>query len=236
MASQSFTQVTPHNARLDLSAAAVFLVKANEGWAMVDTGPEKEIEKTMKAVLDFTKGAQPQIVILTHGHPNHAGGAMALRKAWWPKFAAGREEVRYLTEPVFYRKIPGRSLRNYVAGLTILPALLGRNIHLPLDEGNVIAGMTVYNAPGHAPGMIALLHHADRALICSDAFENKGRLGDPDAGLTYDMKLARKSQQRLAALDFDHLLPSHGAPIMNEGKRQAVALVEKHFGKAAVAA
>ncbi len=236
MASQSFTQVTPHIARLELSAAAVFLVKGDEGWTMVDTGPEKETDKVMKAVLDYTKSAQPRVLILTHGHPDHAGGALKIRGAWWPKIAAGRAEVPYLTEPVFYRKIAGRSLQNYMAGLTIGPALLGKGVHLPLDEGNIVSGMTVYHVPGHTPGMIALLHHADRALLCSDAFANRGKLADPAAAMTYDMKLAHKSQKKLAALNFDHLLPSQGGPIMNDGKRQAMELVEKHFGKGAFAA
>lgn len=236
MASQTFTQVTPHIARLELSAAAVFLVKGDEGWTMVDTGPEKETDTVMKAVLDYTKGAQPRVLILTHGHPDQAGGALKIRAAWRLRVAAGRAEIPYLTEPVFYRKIQGRSLRNYMAGLTMLPAMLGRGVDLPLDDGSLVSGMTVYHVPGHSPGMIALLHHADRALLCADVFANKGNLADPSGAMTYDAKLNHKSQKRLAALDFDHLLPSQGAPIMNDGKRQAMELVEKHFGKGAFAA
>ncbi|MEK7312554.1 MAG: hypothetical protein AAB382_11310, partial [Chloroflexota bacterium] len=61
-----------------------------------------------------------------------------------------------------------------------------------------------------------------RALICADTFTSRGgRLGDPMAFLTYDPTLNHQSQAKLAALDFDHLLPSHGPAIMNDGKAKA---------------
>jgi hypothetical protein len=52
-------------------------------------------------------------------------------------------------------------------------------------------------------------------------------VSDPLAPFTYDMKLNRQSQAKLAALDFDHLLPSHGQPLMNDGRKQALAWVQK---------
>jgi glyoxylase-like metal-dependent hydrolase (beta-lactamase superfamily II) len=73
--------------------------------------------------------------------------------------------------------------------------------------------------------MIALLHPADRALIAADAFMNMRGLGDPYPFFTYDPKLNHASQARLADLDFDHLLVSHGPPVMNTGRQQARNLI-----------
>jgi glyoxylase-like metal-dependent hydrolase (beta-lactamase superfamily II) len=215
---------------------AVFLVRGDDGWTLIDAGLEKHADLIMKAVLDCTKREVSKRLILTHGHPDHAGSALRLRTEWRLKVAAGRREIPYLTEPVFYRKIPAHTPLHYLATLLAQPQMLGRGVDLPLDDKQVIAGMTVYDAPGHAPGMVALLHHADRALLCADVFANRGRLGDPMPFFTYDPKLNRKSQAKLALLDFDHLLPSHGPAIMQSGKQAALAYVEKRVGKRALEA
>ena len=239
MSSQSFTQVTPHIHRLDLAlgpggTVAVFLTRGDDGWTLIDTGLENQVETVMQAALTCTRGEKPARLVLTHGHPDHAGGALKIRAEWRLKVAAGRHEIPYLTEPVFYRKIPAHTPLYYLATLLGQPAMLGRGVDLPLDEKQMIAGMTVYHVPGHAPGMIALLHPADRALICADTFATRGgRLGDPMWFFTYDPKLNRQSQKKLAMLDFDHLLPSHGPAIMRSGKQAAMACVEKRLGKQA---
>jgi glyoxylase-like metal-dependent hydrolase (beta-lactamase superfamily II) len=58
--------------------------------------------------------------------------------------------------------------------------------------------------------MIALYHRADRAVICGDTFMNLGgKLSPPFSMATPDPAAARRSMKKLAALDFDTLLPSH---------------------------
>src|SRR6185503_2097443 len=236
MANKSFTQVTPHIFRLDLpmgrGGVAVFLVQGGQGWTLIDTGLERHGPMLVDAILSQTDGLNPIYLILTHGHPDHAANAVRLRREFRLKVAAGRAEIPYLTEPVFYRKIKAHSPLYYLAGLFTQPAMLGRGVDLPLDEKMMIAGMEVFHVPGHAPGMVALLHRADRALLCSDTFSNTGnRLHEPASIFTYNPTLNRKSQARLAALDFDHLLPSHGPAIVNDARRKVAAYVEKRSGK-----
>ena len=91
------------------------------------------------------------------------------------------------------------------------PPLVGRNVQVPLDDGRRLGDLVVYHVPGHSPGLVALLHPGDRALICGDTFMNRGgKLTDPFAPFTYDMGLNHQSQARLVTLDFDHLIASHG--------------------------
>jgi hydroxyacylglutathione hydrolase len=234
MANLSFSRVTPHIARLDFKggSASVFLVKDDAGWTLVDTGEETQAEAVMQAVLEFTKNVKPHTLILSHGHPDNAGGALEIRKTWDLKVAAGRNEIKYMIEPYFYRKIEGRSPLNYIAMVLQVPVMLGRGVDLPLDDGSKINGITAYQFDGHTPGLIALLHPGDRALLCSDVWSNVGgKLSDPSGAFTIDMKAIHKAQKRLALLDFDHLIPSRGPEILNDGKRKAIAFVEKKLGK-----
>jgi len=233
MPTPTFTQITPHIFKLDLPfrvPVGVWLVRADEGWTVVDAGAPGFEDATLKQVLAQTGGEIPKQLILTHGHLDHAAAAQRMRDEWKLLIAAGRAEIPYLLGPAHYNSIPGHL--SYRLLQLSPPPLLGRNVQLPLDEGMVLDGLDVFEVPGHAPGMLALLHRKDRALICGDAFANgRGKLGDPLGIFTYDLALNRWSQARLAALDFDHLLVSHGPPILNEGRARAQALVASRAKK-----
>ena len=226
----SFVKVTPHVYRLDLpffggrASVGVWLVQDDQGWLVIDAGAPDVQKTVLEQVLAATGGQTPRLLILTHGHLDHAGAAEAMRDQWKVPVAAGRDEIPYLLGPIRYRQIPTHFLPYKLLQLSP-PPLVGRNVQLPLDDGSQVGPLTAYHAPGHAPGMLALLHREDRALICGDAFGNRVKLGDPAAPFTYDMRLAHKSQARLMELDFDHLLPSHGAPLMNTGREQGRALL-----------
>ncbi len=230
MRPQTFTQLTPHIFKLEQPfrvPVGVWLVKSDDGWTVVDAGAPSFEDALFQQILKQTGGARPKLLILTHGHLGHAAAAQRMHDEWGVPIAAGRLEIPYLTGPQRYNKIPADSFLYRLIQLSP-PPMIGRNARYPLDEGMRLDGLEVFHAPGHAPGMVALLHRADRALICGDVFASLGgKVGDPFAPFTYDVKLNRQSQAKLAALDFEHLLPSHGPPLMNSGRQQARAWVEK---------
>lgn len=231
MSNPSFVQITPHIYKLNLPflggiyQVGIWLVHGDDGWTVVDAGLPDAKDLVMQQILLQTGGEIPKRIILTHGHWDHAGAAQLMRETWKAPIAAGRDEIPYLTGPAPYSKIPARSPLYRVLQISP-PALVGRNVQLPLDEGMRLDGLQAVHAPGHAPGMMALLHAGDRALICGDVFGNtRGKLADPPDYFTNDPALNRRSQAKLAALDFDHLLVSHGRPVMNDGQKQARAFV-----------
>ena len=234
MASPRFEQVTPHIFKLDLPffggrlPVAVWLVRDEQGWLMVDAGAPGFVNTVVDQVLAHTGEQHPYMLLLTHGHADHGAAAQRIRELWKIPLAAGRDEIPYLLGPASYKSIPSRNPLYKLLQISA-PPLVGRNVQRPLDEGMRMGGMQVYHVPGHAPGMVALLHPQDRALISADTFYNLGgKLGDPAPLFTYNPALNHQSQAKLAQLDFDHLLPSHGPVIMNTGKQAAQAVVAKH--------
>jgi glyoxylase-like metal-dependent hydrolase (beta-lactamase superfamily II) len=224
----TYTQVTPHIAKLNLPffrgrfPVGVWLVRDDAGgWVMVDAGAPGFEKAVLEQTLVHTGGEKPKLLVLTHGHLDHAAFAKRIREEWKTPIAAHRDELPFLIGPKRYNTIKFKNPIYWLLQLSP-PPLVGRNIQLPLDDGRELpAGLKVYHVPGHAPGMIALHHAADRALISADAFNHMGKLSDPPAGFTYDPGLNHKSQVRLVGLEFDHLLMSHGDPIMNSGRAQA---------------
>lgn len=231
-----FEQITPHIFKLDLPLfgrrlmVGVWLVQHSSGWMVVDAGFAGVEELIVNQILAFTGGKPPTRLILTHGHGDHGGAAEAMVDRWGLPVAAGRAEIPYILGPAPYRRIEPNWWGYRLLQLSG-PSLIGRNVQLPLDEGMVVDGMEVHHVPGHAPGMVALLHRADRALICADVFMNSGgKLSEPIAVFTNDPAGNRQSMRKVAGLDFDHLLVSHGPPIMGEGKARAQAFVAKLRG------
>jgi len=224
----TYTQITPHIAKLNLSLfggripVGVWLVRDEAGgWVMVDAGAPGFEKTVFEQTLAHTGGETPKMLVLTHGHYDHGAAAQRIREEWKIPIAAHRDEIAYLIGPARYNRIKGQNLLHLLLQLSP-PCLVGRNVQLPLDDGRTLpGGLTVYHAPGHAPGMIALLHSGDRALISADAFSNMGKLSDPYTAFTYDPALNHQSQVKLVGLEFDHLLPSHGEPLLNSGRAQA---------------
>jgi glyoxylase-like metal-dependent hydrolase (beta-lactamase superfamily II) len=231
MATPSFQPLTPHIFKLDLPyfgiGVGVFLIRHADGWTVVDAGAPQHVPLIFEQILEQTGGERPRRLILTHGHLDHAAGAERMRDDWRVEVAAGRLEFPYLVGPSRYSKIPADNfLYRFLQASP--PPLVGRNVQLPLDEGMELDGLRVFFVPGHAPGMIAVLHLADRALLCADVFAvQKGQVIDPPTVFTYSTKTNRESQHKLAGLDFDHLVPCHGAPLLNDGRARARAFVEK---------
>jgi glyoxylase-like metal-dependent hydrolase (beta-lactamase superfamily II) len=238
MPTPTYAKITPHIYKLDLPyiggrlMVGVWLVQEPDGWVLVDAGAPGSEKTVMEQTLAQTGGQPPKMLVLTHGHGDHAAAAQRIREEWKIPIAAHRAEIPYLTGTDHYNKIPSKFPLYRLLQMSA-PALVGRNVQLPVDDGRRLGDLLVVHTTGHAPGMIALLHAGDRALLAADAFMTRGgKVSDPPAAFTYDMDLNHQSQARLVTLDFDHLLASHGTPLLNTGREQARAFVEKHTKKA----
>jgi glyoxylase-like metal-dependent hydrolase (beta-lactamase superfamily II) len=236
MPASTFQSVTPHIYRLEQPflrgwlRVNIWLVRDEQGWVMVDAGAPGFEKKLLEQVLIQTGGDKPRLLLLTHGHTDHAAAAQRIREEWKIPIAAHRDEIPYLVGPARYASVKAKNPIYKLLQISP-PPLVGRNVQMPVDDGTRVGDMVVYHAPGHAPGLIALLHPADRALISGDTFMHLGKLSDPFAPFTYDMGLNQKSQARLITLPFDHLLVSHGEPVMTTGRQAAQDLVAKHTKK-----
>ncbi len=76
-------------------------------------------------------------------------------------------------------------------------------------------GFRVLHTPGHSAGSICLYNEEKGILFSGDLVRNeKGILEGPPEEFTPDTRSACRSLERVAALDFDVLLPGHGDVIL----------------------
>jgi glyoxylase-like metal-dependent hydrolase (beta-lactamase superfamily II) len=160
----------------------VYLVGPAEGpVAVVDPGspyPEQQ------AVLDAVLAEVPiALVLLTHHHGDHIGGAAALAERWSVPIAAHVATARRLD------------------GIVAITQLIA--------DGESVQGMTAVHTPGHADGHLCF--ELGAATIAGDMVAGLGTiLIDPSEG---DMTLYLESLERLLARPAATLLPAHGPSI-----------------------
>src|SRR4051812_40882489 len=204
-----------------------YLLPGDDGWTLVDTGLGlPDAEERWEPVL---RGLDAPIVriLVTHFHPDHAGGgedAQALTEArslqgrhdyeqcvrvWgsanWSERLADYLRTHGLPEPV------ARELRH--ESRTFAPFIRFARDPEPLREGDDVDGWRVLELPGHADGHLCLLR--DGVLVAGDHL-----LGmiTPTVGLYPESRpdpLAdyQASLRRTIELAPTLALPGHGDPV-----------------------
>jgi ribonuclease/clavin/mitogillin len=161
--------------------------------AIVDPGSDDAAElESFFALMDhlIADGRTPQVVLLTHHHPDHIGGVEAVRVRYGIQVAAHAETAKHV------------------------------KVDVELNDGDLIplgAGrggdwtLRVVHTPGHARGHLCFLHPRTRTLLTGDHIP--GGQGtviiDPPDG---DMRDYVASLERLGRLDLQYLFPAHGSP------------------------
>ncbi|MBI5522588.1 MAG: MBL fold metallo-hydrolase [Desulfarculus sp.] len=162
----------------------------------------------------------PQLVVLTHCHPDHLEAALPLQKAGL-RVAMHAREVAYLDKE-------GRQMAASL-GMS-LPEM---QMDILLEEGELKAGQEAFevlHTPGHSPGHICLYWPRHKALFAGDLIfaQGVGRVDFPGG----DGAALKESIQRMAALDLQWLLPGHGPMLKGaENIKRNFELIEKtYFG------
>jgi hydroxyacylglutathione hydrolase len=200
----------------------VYLIEDDGGVTLFDAGA-----RTMTRAV-ATAGAKLggiRRVVLGHGHTDHRGTAPALG-------------VPVLCHPDEVQDAEGSGgFRYWPQGLAGLPTpmrqfhrLLHRyawdggpvTISDTLTEGDELAGFSVIELPGHAPGQIGLWRESDRVALSSDCFYTLDMWGRdceprlPERLYNYDTEQARASIRKLAALEPAAAWPGHAKPVTGD--------------------
>lgn len=199
---------------------------------LIDTGFPNSGAKILRAVTELNRSPRDvKHLVLTHGHPDHIGSAAAIVRA-----TGARTYIHPADAPLAETGGPFRPMRPARAlPLKLLYHLIWRPeqgvepvaIDQRIEEGEALpiaGGLRPIHAPGHCAGQLAFLWQGRRLLIAADVFTDLLGLADP-IGFE-DEAQGRRSQRKLADLDFDAAAFGHGKAIREGASaklRRAVA-------------
>jgi glyoxylase-like metal-dependent hydrolase (beta-lactamase superfamily II) len=211
--------MSPDLVEIQLARVKAHLVLEPE-LSLIDCGYAGSVNGIRKAVT--AQAREPDSlrrVVITHGHPDHAGGARELAAAGATILIHPADGERLRTT---WRDVIARPSRGHVfAAMTPEPPRFE-----PIEDGDVLpmlGGLRVIHTPGHTPGSVCLYGARDRVLFVGGSLQRRfGRVGFASSLYSDDYPLARQSAKRLAALDVNTIVFSHFAAV-TEG---ATAILE----------
>ncbi|HET8604367.1 MAG TPA: MBL fold metallo-hydrolase [Marmoricola sp.] len=191
---------------------------------LVDTGVKKAPPRIVAGLAAIGKHPKDVTrILLTHAHPDHAGGAaelarrtgapVSLHDAEHPWAAAGEVLARPKETSLLGR------LMMRVGKPTFEPFEPGPALH----DGEVLpvaGGLRVVHTPGHSPGHVSLLHEPSGVLVTGDAIFNVRGLRFSPKSLCADFRMSTQTAQRLGELDYDVAAFTHGPEIRDNAREQ----------------
>lgn len=222
----------------------VYLVRSGPSWVLIDAGWAQDgprIERAAESLLG--PGVRPSAILLTHCHPDHAGAALLLARAWDCAVWMHPAELPFATGDFAGM----RAFAGPLDRLVVLPlmramgtrrreAVLARSnlseVARTFEPGTEIPGLEGWECiptPGHTPGHVSYFRPRDRVLISGDALVTlrvntvqglllqQPGLSGPPWYTTWSQHAARASIRTLARLEPTVLAGGHGKPMTDPG-------------------
>jgi glyoxylase-like metal-dependent hydrolase (beta-lactamase superfamily II)/predicted ester cyclase len=199
----------------------VYLLEEDGGVTVFDAGISEMARPVASAAARF---GGIKRVVLGHADADHRGAAPGLDAPVYchPADVAAAQSSSSFRDYFEFGKLHphGRLLLS-----RLLPVWDGGAVSVAgtVQEGDSIAGFTVIELPGHAPGQIGLYRESDRVALSSDCFYTldvqTGLMGAPRVPLdafNFDTELARASIRKLAALEPRIAWAGHTKPVTGD--------------------
>ena len=213
----------------------VYLVDGGDEAALVDAGIGRATDAVLANVA--AAGVAPEAVrhlLLTHVHPDHAGGAASLRERL--------PSLRVMASPPVARWVRAGDEAAMSLEIGKLAEFYPEDFRFPscavdaeLSDGDRVQvgdlELRALDTPGHAAGHLAFLAKVDgpTALFAGDLVFFGGRVSLEH---TWDCNIQAlaASMERLAGAGVDALLPGHHAVSVRDGQRH-VDRANRLFGR-----
>jgi glyoxylase-like metal-dependent hydrolase (beta-lactamase superfamily II) len=210
----------------------IYLVNGGEELALIDCGMADGRSLDRIAANIEAEGLDPgrlRTLILTHYHMDHAGGAARVRDRFDLRVVApaGAAAALRSGDEAAVALDKAKAAGFYAADYRFEPVEVDRAV----SEGDTIrvgsVRLEVYHTPGHCDGHASYLLRgaSHRYLLAGDAVFAGGRVVLQNI---HDCSVQKTAESifKLDQLDFDALLPGHGAIAVNDGKSHVALAAE----------
>ncbi len=211
--------------------------------AIVDSGFPGQAEAIVREIRSLPGEVTPSLLLLTHGHPDHAGSAGELRGHFGLEVVLGAADTReragriVLDERLSGRRPPRGPVERLVRQLA--RRLGGRRggrfarqqgAPVPVDrvltgEVEIVPGLLAVPVPGHTPGSYCFLAPGRGVAFVGDlVISHPGALSRPLALSNHDDEQFLRSLSSFATRAPEVGCPGHGEPLVGNFRRELLML------------
>jgi glyoxylase-like metal-dependent hydrolase (beta-lactamase superfamily II) len=220
----------------DYKLVNYYLAIGSDKAAVIDTGMGYgPIIDDIKSLTD-----KPLVVLITHGHPDHCGGAYAFDEIFmhgadetFAKETYTNEFRSYYADSRVPERFPGKG--NAEAIKATIPASTPPFTYTPLIDGQVFdlgdRKLETIHTPGHSDGSVCFLDRKNRLLFSGDTV-NRSIIIFGEHEVNYQaIKTYQDSLQRLweYEADFDYLVVGHDEPLLDKTMIQKYLAITKEL-------
>jgi hydroxyacylglutathione hydrolase len=228
-------EIVPDVHLVDVSVGCNTYVIIDNGITLVDTGLRGNVAKIYSYIEKLGYGPKDiKRIIITHAHLDHINCLRQLKEDTGAEVMVGEKDADIVSGKKPLHRMKGAFGLVFNA-LGIYYRYMPVEVDRLLKDGDtidVLGGLSVVYLGGHSPGNIGLYSASRKLFFSSDSIRViDGRLVAPHPRFTEDMPGAINSIKRISELDFDVMLPGHGAPVLKDASAKVKDLYHevKHF-------
>lgn len=208
--------------RISLGMVNCYLIKTDGGLILIDSGTAGSGEQLTRGIAEAGEDiGAVRLMIITHGHADHAGGVAYLKRQYGIPVAIHEKDAEYVQNGSNAIPPGTSTLANIIGSLMVFanrkstwegfnPDHLLNGISNMMDFG---LDAKLLEFPGHTPGSIGLLL-PNGDLIAGDLVSN---LRKPGLGMfAADVDRMRADIGGLQAMGVKRVFPGHGSPFEAE--------------------
>ncbi|HHU75472.1 MAG TPA: MBL fold metallo-hydrolase [Firmicutes bacterium] len=186
-------------------------------------------EKCLEKLLAEMKadGFTPEkidLIICTHGHPDHCEAAALLQDEYQIRVAMHREEETSMDIMAkFFEQMAGKSPERPRIDIYLQEG------ELELGTGGIKDKVVLYLTPGHSPGSLSIYFPDERALVTGDVVFS-GSIGRTDFPGGDFLTLGKSVEELSHIEDLEWLLPGHMQIVQGEEAiRRNFTMIKRMF-------
>jgi len=191
----------------------IYLISGGEKTVLVDSGIGFQADDIIASLKKMLNGRRLDVLVLTHRHYDHVGGANAIIKEFGPRTYVGKKDAEPLR----------KGDRSSTLGAQFGGPLDPMNVE-ELNDGDVIDigehRLRIINTPGHTIGSIAIYDEISGALFTGDTVF-VGSIGRHDLPTGSGAQLI-ESLKKLNSLKINGFYPGHGPAVPSGGNEHII--------------
>ncbi|MEM0156130.1 MAG: MBL fold metallo-hydrolase [Thermoplasmataceae archaeon] len=192
---------------IDGTMANCYSVNLNGKGILIDAG----MKSSGRKIVEFYRnlGVNPEIVLITHYHPDHVGGLLLVSEEFHPQIYVPDEELDVVAGNSRMTPAPGFAAK-------LVSSLLKSK---PVSDLNLVSklnlpGVQVIDTKGHTPASTSYFFPDFKALFVGDALVTKGKEITLNKAFTLNLEDAERSKAKIMGFHGVTIYPGHGNSLL----------------------